>query len=395
MLTFQSYESRLPASSLEKIFVNQINNISSSEIIPRDTEFCLYGLGNLGRLAIDYLSSINKAPVAVIDENLNSQEFFNQWLSYTPIKISDISSGYLPSQSVAVSITTHPFKIFYEKLTQLGFTNIFPFYDFTENFQNQHPLSNGWRKDKLTEFEKTRIHKAFLNWDDEVSKAHFTQFIGWRLHRTEISFHAYKIIPKERYFIDQIKSVLKSNETIVDVGAHHGEFLHQFLSFANFNFKKFVLFEPDHKNRKILLRNLVNRNLQTNNSIIVREDIITHQAGVCKFAFGFGYASKIHDKIGNVVQSFSIDALGLEPSFLKLHIEGEELNALKGAQKTIERHRPIVLVTCYHNEDGLWKLPDFFVENFDDYNLHFRLHGWCGTSAVIYAIPHERLEASR
>ena len=86
----------------------------------------------------------------------------------------------------------------------------------------------------------------------------------------------------------------------------------------------------------------------------------------------------------------AIDTLGFEPSFIKLHIEGGELDALSGALDTIENCRPIVAATCYHNEDGLWKLPAFFKDNFENYKLYFRLHGWCGTAAVIYAIPNER-----
>lgn len=40
-------------------------------------------------------------------------------------------------------------------------------------------------------------------------------------------------------------------------------------------------------------------------------------------------------------------------SFIKLHLEGGELDALKGGQQSLTRRRPIVVATVYHNDDGI------------------------------------------
>jgi hypothetical protein len=90
------------------------------------------------------------------------------------------------------------------------------------------------------------------------------------------------------------------------------------------------------------------------------------------------------------VETRPLDALGLSPTFLKLHLEGAELLALKGARETLLSCRPIVAATVYHNADGLWKTPLWMMQTLPDYRFFFRAHSWCGTGAVVYAIPSER-----
>ena len=75
---------------------------------------------------------------------------------------------------------------------------------------------------------------------------------------------------------------------------------------------------------------------------------------------------------------------------MKLHLEGAELAALQGARKTLLANRPIVAATVYHNADGIWKTPLWLMETLPDYRFLFRAHSWCGTGAVVYAIPKAR-----
>ena len=76
---------------------------------------------------------------------------------------------------------------------------------------------------------------------------------------------------------------------------------------------------------------------------------------------------------------------------VKLHLEGGELAALKGARQTLLTHRPVLAATVYHNADGIWETPHWLMDNLPDYRFLFRVHAWCGNGAVIYAIPRERL----
>ena len=108
------------------------------------------------------------------------------------------------------------------------------------------------------------------------------------------------------------------------------------------------------------------------------------------FHDGLDYASQLSDTGRMRVTTRPLDALGLSPSFIKLHLEGAELAALKGARQTLLSSRPVVAATVYHNADGIWRTPLWLMETLPDYQFLFRAHSWCGTGAVIYAIPDER-----
>ena len=64
---------------------------------------------------------------------------------------------------------------------------------------------------------------------------------------------------------------------------------------------------------------------------------------------------------------------------------------MRGARQTLIDCRPIVAATVYHNDDGIWRTALWLMETLPRYRFLFRLHSWCGTGAVIYAIPHERI----
>ena len=70
------------------------------------------------------------------------------------------------------------------------------------------------------------------------------------------------------------------------------------------------------------------------------------------------HASKI-SKFGKLRVSRSIDSLNISPNIIKYHLEGEELNALKGSVNTIKKF-PVLLINIYHNIDGYYKIFDYF-----------------------------------
>jgi hypothetical protein len=90
------------------------------------------------------------------------------------------------------------------------------------------------------------------------------------------------------------------------------------------------------------------------------------------------------------VTTHKIDSLGIKPTFIKLHLEGGELDALKGGLNTIINCRPIILANVDHNENGIWQTAKWMMDNLPDYRFLFRNHVWCAAGSVMYAIPNER-----
>jgi hypothetical protein len=91
-----------------------------------------------------------------------------------------------------------------------------------------------------------------------------------------------------------------------------------------------------------------------------------------------------------MVEVKTIDELNIEPTFIKMHLEGEDYNAFKGGNKTIQNSRPIIAATTYHNRLGIWQFPELLMETLSNYMYFMRQHSWCDTGSVLYAIPKER-----
>ena len=57
--------------------------------------------------------------------------------------------------------------------------------------------------------------------------------------------------------------------------------------------------------------------------------------------------------------------------FIKLDIEGAEMNALKGAVQTIRRFKPKLAVALYHSIDDFERIPKLIREILPEYKFWF------------------------
>ena len=70
---------------------------------------------------------------------------------------------------------------------------------------------------------------------------------------------------------------------------------------------------------------------------------------------------------------------------IKLDVEGGELDALRGAEATIRRFRPRLIICLYHKPEDLVTLPLFVKSLVPDYHLEVA-HASCGfTDTILYA----------
>jgi FkbM family methyltransferase len=85
------------------------------------------------------------------------------------------------------------------------------------------------------------------------------------------------------------------------------------------------------------------------------------------------------EKIDNVCENEKV-------SMLKMDIEGAELEALKGAEKTIIRDRPVLAICVYHKEEDLITIPQYIRSLHHDYKLYIRHYGPMQDETVLYAV---------
>lgn len=76
--------------------------------------------------------------------------------------------------------------------------------------------------------------------------------------------------------------------------------------------------------------------------------------------------------------------------FLKMDIEGAEIEALKGAQKTIERDTPDLAITIYHGLDQFVEVPYYIMTKHQNYIYNIDIHNVIGFDTVLYGTPKPR-----
>ncbi len=357
-----------------------------------DRPLALYGAGNLGRLARDFLKIAGLECAFVVDRDAARLANDPQWSDVRLLHPDAVTQSDRRDVRLAVSIATSPYEPIERALTAQGFAHVVPFYDLAESFRHRHPLSNGWFAPPLAAADRDNIARVLAAWDDDTSRAHHLQFLAWRRLREEWTFTAAPVLQCARFFIPEVAGVLHDHEVLLDGGAHHGSVTEAFLKHVKGAFRQIVAVEPDPANRAKLVDRLQSW-LPDDRRIAVLDCALAENSGTAPFHDGLDYASQLAATGRLQVALRPIDALGLSPSFLKLHLEGAELAALAGARATLLADRPIVAATIYHNADGIWRTPLWLMETLPRYRFLFRLDAWCGTGAVIYAIPHERSAA--
>lgn len=353
-----------------------------------DRPLALYGAGNLGRMAREFLDAVGRPFDLVIDRDAARLVGDPAWSGRRVMGLDDVPDDIRQSHVLLVTVATAAYAPLERSLREAGFAHVVPFYDFAESFRDRHPLSNGWFAGTLTDLDLRMTGRVLDGFADDVSRAHHLQFLAWRRLRQEWTFDGAAVNGDDRFFIPEVMRTLGGHETFIDAGAHHGSVVEAFCRRVNGRFRRIVAVEPDAANRR-QLATLVETGMAGDDRIAIFDCALGSEAGEARFHSGLGYASQLSPAGRDTVRIETLDALG-PASLLKLHLEGGELAALKGARELLWRDRPVVATTVYHNDDGIWRTPLWLMETLPRYRFLFRLHSWCGTGAVVYALPQER-----
>jgi len=226
-----------------------------------------------------------------------------------------------------------------------------------------------------------RVNAVVQALADEKSKKIYLGIIKYRQTRCkkDYPFHAVK---ERQYFIKEL--MLNKNETYIDCGAS-GTSIDWFLRKCP-KYKQIIAFEPDSKLFEILKERFGNNPQIT----LINAGVFDTNGEILFSNTGDGSSHVITDnKQDNIIcriQTKTIDSLGLERvSFIKMDIEGAELNALKGAEKTILKDKPKLAICIYHSLEDMISIAEYIHKLIPEYKLYVRQYNFI-TETVLYAI---------
>jgi len=183
-------------------------------------------------------------------------------------------------------------------------------------------------------------------------------------------------------------------KTVISGGVAEGNSTIKFLNSFK-NLEKIYAFEPIYEKFKIEQNDKI---IKDSNKIEMFEKALFDKSGKSNIIINAA-SSRITTYLSSdntsSVETISIDEFVKEENiskidFIKLDIEGAELNALKGARETIVSHRPYLAICIYHHYSDLFDIPFYLSEILTDYSMevyHYSLHN--NEESVLYAIPNE------
>jgi FkbM family methyltransferase len=178
-----------------------------------------------------------------------------------------------------------------------------------------------------------------------------------------INNYSFRFVPKhyrfytsdyEQYNVKLVVQHVKKGSTCIDIGAHFGFYS---MLLAKYFQCKVYSFEPTPYTQKVLARNIVLNHLEANVEIVPKA--VSFKDDVCTFyiqEFNGAVSNSLIDyhhsdehKTPYKVQVTSVDNFSVDKKidFIKIDAEGEELQVLKGASKTIKKDKPKMLLALH------------------------------------------------
>lgn len=193
------------------------------------------------------------------------------------------------------------------------------------------------------------------------------------------------IYEDKQYFVQNIIN-LGTDEIFLDCGAYNGDTVEAFLKVTNHKFNKIYSFEPIFEN----FIQLQKKYEQDANIICINKGI-SDKEEQRTFLIG-GSGSRMVENEENTkncveVNVMSIDSLHLENvTFIKMDIEGCELEGLKGALNTIQKYKPKLAICLYHKFSDIFEIPMWIAQLDLGYQFYIRHHSKIFWETVLYAI---------
>lgn len=344
----------------------------SKKILSKKYDIYVFGTNSW---AIDIMNFIDVK--GFINEFSNDKYFNNK-----PV-IKDLASlPLLNSIVISCNILGRPWTV-KQKLDKLGIINI-DYFSFWR-FSGLKLIDNrGWNTFKQN-FDISEYNDIYLNLEDLESKRTLENIINFRLTQdlTNMKFYT------DRQFYQYFEPFLSLNdETFVDIGGFDG-FTSELFSSLNPNFKKILFFEPNDLNlvkAKKRLQNIINKVDYYQLGVgLKKERLRFSQSGSSSVVSIDGETIIDIDTLDNILINYP--EKNLSNLYIKMDIEGWEMNALMGAENIIRKYNPKLAICVYHKPNDFVEIFNYLKRLNPNYKIYLRHYTEGEVETVMYFVP--------
>ena len=200
--------------------------------------------------------------------------------------------------------------------------------------------------------------------------------------------YVYPMLAEDFYFDDKLIQY-EMEEVFVDCGACQMETSIRFIRECPGHGVKcsaVYAFEPDFTNYQKCLENATELGMFGIKTEVVNAGAWSEDSKI-SFDSGKGEASKISDNGNDSIRTVSLDSyIKGKVSFIKMDIEGAELEALHGAKGIIQKYHPKLAICVYHKSNDITDIPIYIKEIVPEYRFYLRHYSNSTAQTVLYAV---------
>lgn len=226
------------------------------------------------------------------------------------------------------------------------------------------------------------LKEAYDSLDDDKSRFLFENILKYRITYDFSELKRSGLVDnlKNQYYVPELS--FSDHEIIVDCGAYTGDTAKFF--YNSIPGCRVIALEPDEKNFMVM-KKLKLEGLKLINCGAWSEDT------TLSFSNGSGgtSAGKISESGDTKIEVRALDNLPecQSATYIKMDIEGAELEALKGAEKIIKKNRPKLAICIYHKPQDFYEIPLYIKKLNPDYKLFIHHHlPYTSDETVLYAV---------
>lgn len=284
--------------------------------------------------------------------------------------------------SIPVVVASHRALLPVRRLRAMGFKTVAPFLmlqaldpiRFTP-----HMFHDGLLEDLIDNLARYRELDTLLA--DDYSRAVLAAAIGYRLDGEPEVLDP--VVEWELYGPANLLNY-GTDEVYVDGGAFDGDSIRLFIERVGGHYSRVFAFEPDPATFARLKTNFVSEpRIQPINAGLHKVK------GTLRFDNAGTRGSILVESGGVTVPVVGLDEVlnGDRVSYIKMNIEGAEINALHGGSESIKHWKPKLAISAYHVPNHLWRIPQTIRELCPDYQISFRQHDGGIIETVVFALP--------